>query len=197
MQHNAPVSVVFVSGGLGSGKTLFTQLCAKHGAKVLNADEIVKELYSKDSQMLSELQEILGPEIVNQDGEVDKKLIASLIFSNDTLRQKVEAVIHPRVQNRLLNESKSTDLLVYEIPVLNSRTNLSLANYVVYVEAPEGLRLERAVERGMDFEDAKSRIEVQRSNTYVPENAILIQNSGSVDELEKSVINFLAKVSSD
>ncbi|MFM1786637.1 MAG: hypothetical protein RL228_587 [Actinomycetota bacterium] len=197
MQHNAPVSVVFVSGGLGSGKTLFTQLCAKHGAKVLNADEIVKELYSKDSQMLSELQEILGPEIVNQDGEVDKKLIASLIFSNDTLRQKVEAVIHPRVQNRLLNESKSTDLLVYEIPVLNSRTNLSLANYVVYVEAPEGLRLERAVERGMDFEDAKSRIEVQRSNTYVPENAILIQNSGSVDELEKSVINFLAKVSND
>ncbi len=197
MQHNAPVSVVFVSGGLGSGKTLFTQLCAKHGAKVLNADEIVKELYSKDSQMLSELQEILGPEIVNQDGEVNKKLIASLIFSNDTLRQKVEAVIHPRVQNRLLNESKSTDLLVYEIPVLNSRTNLSLANYVVYVEAPEGLRLERAVERGMDFEDAKSRIEVQRSNTYVPENAILIQNSGSVDELEKSVINFLAKVSND
>lgn len=197
MQHNAPVSVVFVSGGLGSGKTLFTQLCAKHGAKVLNADEIVKELYSKDSQMLSELQEILGPEIVNQDGEVDKKLIATLIFSNDTLRQKVEAVIHPRVQNRLLNESKSTDLLVYEIPVLNSRTNLSLANYVVYVEAPEGLRLERAVERGMDFEDAKSRIEVQRSNTYVPENAILIQNSGSVDELEKSVINFLAKVSND
>ncbi len=197
MQHNAPVSVVFVSGGLGSGKTLFTQLCAKHGAKVLNADEIVKELYSKDSQMLSELQEILGPEIVDQDGEVDKKLIASLIFSNDTLRQKVEAVIHPRVQNRLLNESKSTDLLVYEIPVLNSRTNLSLANYVVYVEAPEGLRLERAVERGMDFEDAKSRIEVQRSNTYVPENAILIQNSGSVDELEKSVINFLAKVSND
>jgi dephospho-CoA kinase len=189
--------VVFVSGGLGSGKTLFTQLCAKHGAKVLNADEIVKELYSKDSQMLSELQEILGPEIVNQDGEVDKKLIATLIFSNDTLRQKVEAVIHPRVQNRLLNESKSTDLLVYEIPVLNSRTNLSLANYVVYVEAPEGLRLERAVERGMDFEDAKSRIEVQRSNTYVPENAILIQNSGSVDELEKSVINFLAKVSND
>ncbi len=197
MQHNAPVSVVFVSGGLGSGKTLFTQLCAKHGAKVLNADEIVKELYATDSQMLSELQEILGPEIVNQDGEVDKKLIASLIFSNDTLRQKVEAVIHPRVQNRLLNESKSTDLLVYEIPVLNSRTNLSLANYVVYVEAPEGLRLERAVERGMDFEDAKSRIEVQRSNTYVPENAILIQNSGSVDELEKSVINFLAKVSND
>ncbi len=197
MQHNAPVSVVFVSGGLGSGKTLFTQLCAKHGAKVLNADEIVKELYSKDSQMLSELQEILGPEIVNQDGEVDKKLIASLIFSNDTLRQKVEAVIHPRVQNRLLNESKSTDLLVYEIPVLNSRTNLNLADYVVYVEAPEGLRLERAVERGMDFEDAKSRIEVQRSNTYVPENAILIQNSGSVDELEKSVINFLAKVSND
>jgi dephospho-CoA kinase len=65
------------------------------------------------------------------------------------------------------------------------------------VEAPEGLRLERAVERGMDFEDAKSRIEVQRSNTYVPENAILIQNSGSVDELEKSVINFLAKVSND
>ncbi len=197
MQHNAPVSVVFVSGGLGSGKTLFTQLCAKHGARVLNADEIVKDLYSTDPQMLNELQEILGPEIVDQDGEVDKKLIASLIFSNDALRQKVEAVIHPRVQKRLLNESKSTDLLVYEIPVLNSRTNLSLANYVVYVEAPEGLRLERAVERGMDFEDAKSRIEVQRSNTYVPENAILIQNSGSVDELEKSVINFLAKVSND
>ncbi len=197
MQHNAPVSVVFVSGGLGSGKTLFTKLCAKHGARVLNADEIVKDLYSTDPQMLNELQEILGPEIVDQDGEVDKKLIASLIFSNDALRQKVEAVIHPRVQNRLLNESKSTDLLVYEIPVLNSRTNLSLANYVVYVEAPEGLRLERAVERGMDFEDAKSRIEVQRSNTYVPENAILIQNSGNVDELEKSVINFLAKVSND
>ena len=197
MQHNAPVTVVFVSGGLGSGKTLFTQLCAKHGAKTLNADEIVKDLYESDSQMLHELQEILGPEIVDRNGVVNKKLIASKIFSRDSLRQEVEAVIHPRVQSRLLNESNNSELLVYEIPVLNSKTNLDLADYVVVVDAPEELRIERAVTRGMDIEDAKSRINAQKSNLIVPENAIVISNTGSQEELEESAVKFLAMVAND
>ncbi len=197
MQHNAPVTVVFVSGGLGSGKSTFTKLCAKHGATTLNADEIVSRLYEDDHQMVQEIEKVLGSEIKNIDGSVNKQQIAAKIYSDSELREKVENIIHPRVQASLKVKISGDGIFVYEIPVLNSKTNLSFADYVVIVQADEKRRIERAVARGMRREDALSRIEVQKKNDFIPSGAVLVSNNGSLADLEEYVESFLARVSND
>ncbi len=197
MQHNAPVTVVYVSGGLGSGKSTFTHLCAKHGIKTLNADEIVNHLYLEDIEMVEQIESILGTDIKHPDGSVNKQFIASQIFSNKELRERVESIIHPKVQSYLQNIVSKQKNLVYEIPVLNSKTNLSLADYVVIVEAPVQTRIDRAVARGMTFDDATARIQVQAENSFVPANAIHIANDGTLRDLEVSVEAFLQRVLND
>jgi dephospho-CoA kinase len=197
MEHNAPVTVVFVTGGLGSGKSTFTQLCAKHGAQVLDADQIVNDLYKKDKDMVSQLAEILGPSILSETGEVIKGEIAAKVFNDAGLLDKVEKVIHPKVRKVLEKTAISAKLLVYEIPVLNVETDLNIADFVVVVTAPAETRLSRAIARGMSREDALARMERQKANQYIPPNAVIVENSGDISDLECAVIDFLGRVSND
>lgn len=191
------MSVVFVTGGLGSGKSTFTKICAKFGAQVLDADKVVSDLYREDKEMVQEIVEILGTDILATDGSVDKKIVAAKIFSNSDLLHKVESIIHPRVRNALEEVARDTDLLVYEIPIINPSTNLDIADYVVVLDTPESLRIERAINRGMTREDALARISQQMKNSFVPEKAIIIENAGDLEELEKSAIKFLNTVKHD
>lgn len=197
MQHNEPVSVVFVTGGLGSGKSTFTKMCSNLGAQVLDADKVVADLYRDDKEMVIALVEILGPDILDTDGLVDKKKVAAKIFSDSSLLQEVESIIHPRVRKVLEETAKHCDLLVYEIPIINASTNLDVADYVVVIDAPETLRIQRAIDRGMTKEDALARISQQAKNSFVPEKAIQIENAGNLEDLEKRAIGFLNMVKYD
>jgi dephospho-CoA kinase len=197
LQHNEPVSVVFVTGGLGSGKSTFTKICEKLGAQVLDADKVVADLYRDDKEMVSALVEILGPDILDTDGLVDKKKVAAKIFSNSNLLHEVESIIHPRVRKVLEETAKRCDLLVYEIPIINASTNLDVADYVVVIDAPETLRIQRAIDRGMTKEDALSRISQQAKNSFIPAKAIQIKNVGNLEELEKNAMEFLNMVKYD
>ena len=197
MQHNEPVSVVFVTGGLGSGKSTFTKIAAKLGAQVLDADKVVADLYRDDKEMVSALVEILGPDILDTDGLVDKKKVAAKIFSNSNLLHEVESIIHPRVRKVLEETAKHCDLLFYEIPIINASTNLDVADYVVVIDAPETLRVQRAIDRGMTKEDALARISQQSKNSFIPAKAIQIENVGNLEELEKNAMEFLNMVKYD
>lgn len=191
------MSVVFVTGGLGSGKSTFIKICANLGAQVLDADKVVADLYRDDKEMVIALVEILGPDILDTDGLVDKKKVAAKIFSDSNLLQEVESIIHPRVRKVLEETAKHCELLVYEIPIINASTNLDVADYVVVIDAPETLRIQRAIDRGMTKEDALARISQQAKNSFLPEKAIQIENAGNLEDLEKRAIGFLNMVKYD
>lgn len=189
------MTVVFVTGGLGSGKSTFTDMLARLGAQVLSADEVVANLYETDSPMVSQIVKILGREILDDGGKISKKKIANKIFTDSNLLAQIEAIIHPRVRAELEKQAKKHQLLVYEIPVIKRGTDLSLADYVVDISAPEYLRLERAVARGMDMHDAQSRIAIQEANTYLPPNAIEISNAGDLSSLNAKAVKFYESIS--
>lgn len=197
MQHNEPVTVIFVTGGLGSGKSTFTRICAKRGIKTLSADEIVNDLYEKNLLMVEKLKSVLGDEIVRLDGKVDKAIIASKIFSEPKLLEQVEAIIHPLVREEILEQAKSAENLVYEIPIINEKSDLSIADYLVVISISETEQINRAVSRGMSRDDALARIDAQRKNVFKYDNAVIISNEGSPTDFDLAVNEFLDRVIHD
>jgi dephospho-CoA kinase len=197
MQDNAPVTVIFVSGGIGTGKSTFTALCAERGWTVIDADKVVAALYANDEIMVAEIAQILGSGVRDSFGNVDKEFIASKIFKDSTLLKQVEAVIHPRVQKILALKSKDVSSLVYEIPVINEQTNLELADYVVVITASEQTRLERLLARGMEISDAKNRIQTQNKHNFVPKESFIIENDGSLAQLSSEVDKFMFRLADD
>lgn len=197
MQHNEPVPIIFVTGGLGSGKSTFTRICAKNGFETLSADEIVDDLYANNREMVLRLKKLLGADIVDEDGVVSKSKIAERVFSDSTLLKEVESIIHPLVREVLNQHAKNADFLFYEIPVVSEQTDLSNADYVVVITADEATRINRAVSRGMKLEDAEKRIAAQQNNSFSHPRIIEIPNNGSVESFEELVNRFLKDILND
>lgn len=197
MQHNEPVPIIFVTGGLGSGKSTFTRICAKNGFETLSADEIVDDLYENNREMVLRLKKLLGADIVDEDGVVSKSKIAERVFSDSTLLKEVESIIHPLVREVLNQHAKNADFLFYEIPVVSEQTDLSNADYVVVITADEATRINRAVSRGMKLEDAEKRIAAQQNNSFSHPRIIEIPNNGSVESFEELVNRFLKDILND
>lgn len=181
--------VVGLTGGLASGKSTVARRLAELGFPVVDADLLVRDLYAPGGLGAAALAELLGPEALDQQGAVDRRAVAAKIFSDDALRRRVEKAIHPLVLERFRKIARSTDdIVIYESAVLVASGHGDACDLVVTVEAPAELRLQRAVERGMDEYDARARLAAQGDGSERVEAAdVVIDNSGSLDELTARV----------
>ena len=181
------MSVIFVTGRIGSGKSVFTKCLQDLGATVVDADKIVAELYEKNPQMVADIEKVIGRPIRDHSGNVNKEIIAQQIFTDDELRNKIERIIHPLVRKEMESSiSKSNGVYVYEIPVVTADTDLKLATKIVVIDAPEELRRERLIERGMHLADIDARIASQSRNQVQIKDAIYISNTSSLEDLKQA-----------
>ena len=160
------VKKIGITGGIGSGKSVVSDLLRLQGIPVYNADTASKSLLVTDEKLISSLKVLLGEDIY-QGGVLDKKRMASLIFSDKELLEKVNALIHPAVIadfERWANRQKASLLACESALIFESKMN-SLFDAVVMVYAPESVRLRRAMLRDTATEEqVKSRIQNQLSD---------------------------------
>lgn len=191
--------IVGLTGGLASGKSTVARRLAELGFAVVDADRLVRDLYVPGGRGATALAELLGPEVLDADGAVDRPAVAARIFSDDETRRRVEAAIHPLVRERLEEIAAETEgVLVYESAVLVSSGHADACDLVITVEAPEELRLRRAVERGMDEDDARARLAAQGDGSERRRVAdLVIDNSGTLDDLLAQVDALAANLETD
>lgn len=179
------MTVVFVSGLIGAGKSEFCSYLHQAGAEVVSADELVSNLYD-DNDWCNELELILGSEFRDRQGRFDKAKLAQTVFNQPDLLEKLEKFIHPQVQTQLRNlisQSKAT-VFVYEIPILRTSTDTSLADVIVLVEAPREVRLSRLIARGMSPADAEQRMLTQEQDSSRQSFAdVIINNEATPQDL--------------
>lgn len=160
------VKKIGITGGIGSGKSVVSDLLRLQGVPVYNADTASKSLLVTDEKLISSLKVLLGEDIY-QGGVLDKKRMASLIFSDKELLEKVNALIHPAVIadfERWANRQKASLLACESALIFESKMN-SLFDAVVMVYAPESVRLRRAMLRDTATEEqVKARIQNQLSD---------------------------------
>ena len=188
--------VVGLTGGLASGKSTVARRLAELDFPVVDADLLVRELYVPGGRGAAALAELLGSEALDAEGAVDRRAVAAKIFSDGELRRRVEQAIHPLVLERFREIAESEDgVVIYESAVLVASGHGDACDLVVTVEAPAELRLRRAVERGMDEDDARARLAAQGDGSERIEAAdIVIDNSGSLEELMARVDELATKL---
>ena len=183
-----------VTGGIGSGKTAVCSIFAHLGVPVLFADDIAKELSSTDSAIRKRLIALLGESAFQTDGSLNRSFIASEIFSNKSLKQKIESIIHPRIEkeiDRRIKELADREqlIVIVEAALIYEAGLHKKLDAVVVVDAAESERISRVRKRDVISEDAvRSRMTAQLDVKKKLEKAdYIIYNNGTLEELESKV----------
>lgn len=177
---------VLVTGAIGSGKTTFSRLLAGSDWFYVSADDLVRELYSQNPQIVDRIAEAVDADIKNVDGtSIDTAKLATLIFENPKKRKLVEGIVHPEVQ-KMLNAKiadSSAKVLIFENAVLRTIEAIRDFDFVIKVDSNPDKRMNRLVAKGMSEADAQNRIDVQAAEELEIANSWVILNEGSLDVL--------------
>jgi dephospho-CoA kinase len=193
------VSVLGLSGGIGTGKSSVARFLASLGATVVDADAIVHELQAPGAPLLDEIAEAFGSDLIDTDGRLDRDALGAAVFRDAAARRRLEEIVHPKVIATIAERVASaraagTRLIVVDIPLLfdrseNSPNRESTPSFdaTILVYAPEQQQIERQMERdGCDREAALARIRAQLPIESKKAMAdIVIDNSGSLEETQR------------
>ena len=159
---------VALTGGIGSGKSTVASLLAERGAYIIDADAIAREIVEPGQPALAEIVEAFGPDMVDAQGRLRRSRLAEMVFDDPAALARLNAITHPRIAARsgeLLASAPADALVVYDMPLLVEQGPEALVGWdaVVVVDAPDEVRLERLVTRGLDRADAQRRMAAQAS----------------------------------
>jgi len=190
---------VGLTGGIGSGKSTVARALARRGAVVIDADAIAREVVEPGQPGLAAVVERFGAGVLDGDGRLDRPKLAALVFEDASARADLNAIVHPRVAAetaRRIGAAPSDAVVVIDVPLLVEAAR-SGYDLVVIVEAPETVRLERLVGRGMNPDDARKRMAAQATDAERRRVAdVILDNSGSEDDLERQIDALWAQLTS-
>ena len=186
------MKVIALTGGIGAGKSTVAQFFSELGANVIDADQLARMAIERGSDGFADVMLRFGDEVI-VNGDIDRKKLAEIVFSDPEARKDLEAIIHPRVQ-ALFAEAVADldidDILIYEIPLLVETGAAAKFDYIITVESDIELRKARLLKKGLYI----SQIEKRMASQATPEarEAIadkVIRNDGDEDSLLRQVEN--------
>lgn len=189
--------VVALTGGIGAGKSTVAQYFAELGALVIDADQLARIAIERGSEGFAEVLLRFGDDII-VNGDIDRKKLAEIVFSDETARKDLEKIIHPRVQaifTGAVADLDHDDILIYEIPLLVETDAAEKFDYVITVEADLDLRIGRLLKKGLFISQIEKRMAAQA--TQESREAIadhVIRNDGDEDSLLRQVENLWESV---
>ena len=182
--------VVGITGGVGSGKSTAASCLKKHGAVVVDADEISRTLTKNGSPVIAEISQAFGAQILHADGSLNRSALAALVFSDSKALEKLNAIMHPKIRmeaTRQIEVCAIDQIVVYDMPLLIETDSVALCDVVIVVDLDTKEQIERLVKnRGMSHEEAEARIRNQA--TREQRNLVatwVIDNSKTTKECEQ------------
>lgn len=184
--------ILGLTGTFGSGKSAVARIFEELGARVIDADEIAKEITAPGSEALREIAEAFGAGMVQADGSLDRKRLGDKVFADAVARERLNAIVHPRVRRRELEligryEKEGAALIVLDVPLLFENGVDKYADRTVVVTVGEEARYERlSRDRGMARQEVQRRLAAQASQSEKIERADhVIDNGGLIEETRR------------
>lgn len=182
---------VGLTGGIGAGKSEVARRLAEHGAVVIDADRLAREVVAPGTDGLRAVVAAFGPGVLGPDGALNRPALAEAVFGDEPARRRLEAIIHPRVRARtaeLTRAAPADAIVVNDVPLLVETGIAAIYHLVVVVEAAEQTRVARLVQRGLTEPQAWSRIRAQAADAARRAAAdALLANDGTRAELRNAV----------
>ena len=183
--------IVGLTGPTGAGKSSVTQIAEKKGIKVIDCDLYARKATEKGSEGLSALVKAFGKEILNIDGELNRKALARIAFSSYDKTQLLNKTILPFIKELILAEI-DTDKVLLDAPTLFESGMDKICSKTVAVLADKDKRLKRITERdGISAEDATIRINGGKNDEFFKDNADYVIYNNDNEETFLREISFL------
>ena len=173
-----------ITGGIGSGKSYVSNLLRqKFGIPVYDCDAEAKRLTTTNAEIRRKLIQLVGPEVFDGQ-ELNRKCLADYLFADPEHASKVNAIIHPTVLEgfRLWANRQSEPIVALESAILYESGFNEYVDYVLFVDAPEEIRLKRAMQRDTAPEEKiRARMQMQHPELHRKQADIIIDNSTEYD----------------
>lgn len=188
---------IAITGSLSSGKSTVCQFLTELGAYVISADEIVHNLLSSDSNIRQKVVDLLGSDVL-VNNQLNREAIAEKVFSQPTMLQSLESILHPLVLREIelkyqaVKNNPKYNFFVAEIPLLYETKNEALFDVVVVVLAKESLCKKRFIEEKKQ-DNAKFSERMLRQMPQQEKAAkahFVLLNNGTLAELKNEVVKF-------
>jgi len=187
--------LIALTGGIASGKSTIASRLAEHGAVVVDADRIVRDVQAPGSPVLARIEDEFGAEVIGDDGHLDRAALGATVFGSPERLAVLNGIVHPAVREesqRRFDEAFAADphaVVVYDVPLLVEARVDDPWDLVVVAHAPAPERLRRLVSlRGMDEASARQRIDAQASDDRRLAIAdVVIDTGGTVEHTLEQV----------
>jgi dephospho-CoA kinase len=187
--------LVALTGGIASGKSTIARRLAHHGAVIVDADQLVRDVQQPGSPVLSAIATEFGERMLRPDGSLDRAALGARVFGDETAVARLNAIVHPAVRAesaRRFAEAFARDpaaVVVYDVPLLVEARIGDPWELVIVAHAPADVRRHRLVElRGLTQADADARIASQASDDdRLAVADVVIDTAGALDETLRQV----------
>jgi dephospho-CoA kinase len=181
---------VALTGGIGSGKSSAAEIFAALGAVVVDSDEIARKVLDRESVGFGEVVAAFGDQILAA-GEIDRKKLGQLVFSDAIARKKLEQITHPLIRKefeRIIKNVPENSIIINQIPLLAESKYDYKFDYVIAISAPIEVRKNRLIQRGMKSYEIEQRLAAQASDSERAKIANeVIENAGDLSQLTTNV----------
>jgi len=185
--------IIGMTGGIGSGKSEALKIFESLNIKVIDLDNIAKEITDTSHQAIQEIKLVFGDAIFDKDNRLDRKKLREIIFSEKDQKINLEKILHPKILEevmRRLNVLSNESYVVIDIPLLfETNQYTSLISRSLVIDCKVNDQIERVKKRdGIDTSVIQSIIEQQVGRYYRIERADdVVVNDGSIEKLEESI----------
>lgn len=184
--------LVGLTGGIGSGKSVVSSQLATHGAVIIDADVIVRQLQQPGQEVLRLMVQRFGSEILLDSGHLDRSRLAERVFGDKQALADLNAIVHPAVGREMMRQieerRETRSVVVLDVPLLVENPRVGLSGVLV-VDLDPIIAVQRLVtQRGFTESDARARVarQASRSARRIVADWI-IDNSGSRLDLARQV----------
>ena len=190
--------IIGLIGGIGAGKSLAAAEFARHGAKVINADDFAHTAL-RDPAVREQIVRQWGRDLLGEDGEIVRRKLGAIVFADDAQRRQLEALIHPWIKRRIREEMANAQndpgvrFLVLDAAIMLEAGWNDVCDRLVFIDAPREVRLKRVREqRGWTAQELEARERAQLALTEKAAQADhTLDNSAEPSHLSRQVDDLL------
>lgn len=180
--------LIALTGGIASGKSTIARRLHGHGAVVIDADAIVRDVQRPGSPVLAEITSAFGEEMISSDGTLNRAALGAVVFGDPAALSRLNAIVHPAVRAQSAQRfadalAKPGAVVVYDVPLLVEARIDDPWDMIVVAHAPAETRVARLVtHRQMDEGSARARVAAQATDDARLKIAdVVIDTSGTLD----------------
>ena len=178
--------LIGLTGGIGSGKSLAGEFFKSKNIDVIDADDLAQNALDREGEGYKKFLDIFGETFLDENSEIDRKALRKYIFQNPEMKNKLEEIVHPIVQNGILNFINNSNSIyrIIIVPLIAETNSSSFYDRVLAIDCKKEIQIERASKRDNSNEEQILKI-IQSQASSEDRNKIandVVENNDTRDK---------------